>query len=61
MSVRLEKLDEISTWVRGSESLILKNPRKRPQKLGMIGLGLIVPGTIKDGEVVVVRNWKELE
>ena len=27
----------------------------------MIGLGLIVPGKIKDGEVVVVRNWDELE
>lgn len=26
----------------------------------MIGLGLIVPGNIKDGEVVVVRNWDEL-
>lgn len=27
----------------------------------MIGLGLIVPGNIKDGEVVVVRNWNELD
>lgn len=27
----------------------------------MIGLGLIVPGNIKDGEVVVVKNWKELD
>ncbi|CAD8145035.1 unnamed protein product [Paramecium pentaurelia] len=61
VEVRLEKLDEISTWVRGSEQLILKSPRKRPQKLGMIGLGLIVPGNIKDGEVVVVRNWSELD
>ncbi|CAD8064304.1 unnamed protein product [Paramecium sonneborni] len=56
-----EELDEIKTWVRGSEKLILKSPRKREQKLGMIGLGLIVPGNIKDGEVVVVKNWKELD
>lgn len=56
----LDPLTPFNTWVRGTESLTLHDPRKRPQKLALIGLGLSEPADIT-AEVLVVKNYEELE
>jgi carboxypeptidase Q len=59
-NVRAEKV-MVPHWVRGEESLEMLTPR--PKKLTMLGLGNSV-GTPTEGitaEVVVVRNFGELE
>jgi Zn-dependent M28 family amino/carboxypeptidase len=60
LTVRLEPV-QVPHWVRGEESLAMIRPRQRP--LAMLGLGMSV-GTAPEGleaDVVVVRNWAELE
>ena len=49
-------------WNRGEESLTLYEPRARPYKMAMLGLGSSI-GTGPDGitaEVIVVRNETDL-
>lgn len=58
--VQLEQLTPFKTWQRGEESLYLLDPRRRMQKLAVIGLGLSEPGVV-EAEVVVVRSFAELD
>ena len=60
-NVHLEQVSE-PRWVRGMEYAELREPRKRPQPLAMLGLGSSI-GTPREGitaEVIVVRNFTEL-
>ncbi|CAD8186171.1 unnamed protein product [Paramecium pentaurelia] len=55
-----ENLGEITSWMRGEESVTLFEPRQIPQKLNMIGLGWTPAGVVK-GEVEVVHSFEELK
>ncbi len=49
---------KVPHWVRGSESLTMLAPHSRP--MAMLGLGDSVGTEGLEGEVVVIRDWKEL-
>jgi len=57
---RLEPVQNITQWVRGSEKLLLLSPRPMPSEIPMIGLGLSVGGDVTS-EVLVVKTFAELE
>ena len=54
---------QLPRWVRGREYAELRSPRSRPQPLLMLGLGNSIGTGTKgiEAEVVVVRNFSELD
>jgi hypothetical protein len=59
-NIRLEPVENFTSWVRGEESLILHSPRPNPWPLKVIGLGWSVPCNVT-AEAIVVNSFKELE
>jgi len=56
-NVKKEPVNNIATWIRGSETLYMLQPRVA--KLEFLGLGRSVGGTVSS-EAVVVANFDEL-
>lgn len=59
-NVAMEPVNNFTAWWRGQEKLTLYEPRYFPQDLKISGLGTSVPGNVT-GQVIVVRNWTELD
>lgn len=60
VNVKLEKFNYTKKWTRGEEHLTLLAPRKRPQRIPMVGLGKSVGGNVT-AEVVVINSFEEFD